>query len=138
TAEAQLHREVEQLDLCRRQTGMPVVAEDPVNLVFRFAQDAQHLVVRRGAVAVALRRRKYQEKPLLLALGKSGLRKEDGGREGNVALNKARQQARRAVPRRYVPKIVPTGQDRCERRTQLDLSGETHVLVILAPLVLES
>src|SRR5262249_28740622 len=39
---AQLSREVEQFDLRRRQVGMRVAAEDPVDSVFRFAQDSQH------------------------------------------------------------------------------------------------
>src|SRR6266545_1026835 len=117
---------------------MAVAAEDAVNMVFRFTQESQHLVVGRGAVAVALGSRKRQQKPLLLAMGESGLLEEDGGRDGNFGLNQAGHQGLGAINSGQVPKIVQTGPDRSERRTQLDLSDKTHIPVILARLDPES
>ena len=111
---------------------MAVVVQKFIELGLRFAEQAQYFVVRRRPISVTFGRRKRQQKPFFLAAGEGRLAIHNRCLEDDFGFQQSRQKALDPVNGWDVPEVVSTGCQRLRRRRQLDLSGKTHIPVILA------
>ena len=83
----ELKGKLQQRHVRGRQVRVAIVAEQLIELFLRFAEQTQHLIVRRGAIRISIRRRQHQQQALLLLARKRPVFEEDRRKEAGFGLN---------------------------------------------------